>query len=406
MRIAYLLLLIGALAWPAMRGFAQNESSSTPGADPGEKVQEYGAKAFRPGALWRDNKDVHINAHGGGILPMDGVYYWYGEHKIAGRRGNSAQVGVHVYSSRGLLSWKDEGVCFKVSEDPASEVVRGSIIERPKVIFNKKTGKFVMWFHLELFGQGYKAARVGVAVAAAPQGPFEYRGSFRLNAGVWPKNVSEDVRKALLGDSGPEARAAVLKRDPSLADFYKDFKVGQMARDMTLFVDDDGAAYHIAASEENRTLHITRLTDDYLKPSDEYVRVMPGRMNEAPSIGKFGGRYFMITSGCTGWAPNPARLMLADSIWGPWKELPNPWQGPEEMRKTSFDTQSTFILPAPGKPGAFIFMADRWRPRNPIDGRYVWLPVAWKDGVPQLAWLDEWSMDIFDREGYRAPSAR
>ena len=32
-------------------------------------------------------------------------------------------------------------------------------MERPKVIYNKQTGKFVMWFHLELKGRGYGPAR-------------------------------------------------------------------------------------------------------------------------------------------------------------------------------------------------------------------------------------------------------
>ena len=39
---------------------------------------------------------------------------------------------------------------------------------------------------------------------------------------------------------------------------------GQMSRDMTLFVDGDGTAYHIYSSEENLTLHIAELSDDYL----------------------------------------------------------------------------------------------------------------------------------------------
>ena len=43
-----------------------------------------------------------------------------------------------------------------------------------------------------------------------------------------------------------------------------------MARDQTLFVDDDGAAYHVYASEENSTLQISRLTDDYLAPAGDF----------------------------------------------------------------------------------------------------------------------------------------
>ena len=36
---------------------------------------------------------------------------------------------------------------------PQSEITKGCILERPKVIYNTKTGKFVMWFHLELKGR-------------------------------------------------------------------------------------------------------------------------------------------------------------------------------------------------------------------------------------------------------------
>ena len=46
--------------------------------------------AFHPGELWPDNNGVHINAHGGGILFDGGVYYWFGEHKIAGDAGNQS----------------------------------------------------------------------------------------------------------------------------------------------------------------------------------------------------------------------------------------------------------------------------------------------------------------------------
>jgi len=88
---------------------------------------------FRPGELWPDTHGTHINAHGGGILFHDGTYYWFGEHKIAGEAGNRAQVGVHVYSSRDLLNWKDEGIALSVSDDPQGDIARGCILERPKV---------------------------------------------------------------------------------------------------------------------------------------------------------------------------------------------------------------------------------------------------------------------------------
>jgi hypothetical protein len=346
---------------------------------------------FRPGQVWLDNNGVAINAHGGGILFHEGVYYWFGEHKIAGPAGNKAEVGVHCYSSADLLRWKDEGIALPVSEDPQSDIAKGCILERPKVIFNRATGKFVMWFHLERKGQGYADARSGVAVADSPTGPYRYRESFRPNAGIWPRNLDPGERRALTAEEQDKLSGKTPGWHSSSLILRRDFAGGQMARDMTLFVDDDQAAYHIYASEENRTLQISRLTEDYLRPAGDYVRVFPDDYNEAPAIVKLGGKYYLISSGCTGWDPNPARSAVADHIQGPWTSLGNPCQGTEDQLKTTFRSQSTHLLPIQGAPGKVIFMADRWTPGDAIDGRYVWLPLRFQDGKPVLNWLEEWT---------------
>jgi hypothetical protein len=355
------------------------------------------AGLFRPGEIWLDAAGVPINAHGGGVLFHEGVYYWFGEHKIAGEAGNRAHVGVHVYSSTDLLQWTDRGIALPVVDDPASEIARGCILERPKVIFNRRTGKFVMWFHLEPAGGGYAGARSGVGVAENPCGPFRYVGSVRPNAGVWPANVPREQRRPL----GPEETAQLaglrLRGDPEPGYptdllFRRDHAGGQMARDMTLFVDDDGAAYHVYASEENGTLHISQLSDDYLSHAGKYVRIFPGGFHEAPAVMKARGRYYLFTSGCTGWKPNALRLSVADSIWGPWTGLGNPCRGTAEQVATTFESQSTFILPLAGNPDQLIFMADRWRPRNAIDGRYVWLPIRFGNEGPELTWAASWTL--------------
>ncbi|WP_240099929.1 glycoside hydrolase family 43 protein [Christiangramia crocea] len=358
--------------------------------------QNFAYNSFVPGELWKDNKGTHINAHGGGILFKNDTYFWFGEHKGS---TNNAQVGVKVYSSKDLYNWKDEGVALSVSKDPDSEITAGSVMERPKVVFNEKTGKYVMWFHLELKGQGYEAARTGVAVSEHVTGPYQYLKSFRPNAGLWPENFKEDWRQpkpgldSLRWHSDPWHEA--LKKGYFVR---RDFEKGQMARDMTVFVDDDGTAYHIHSSEENQTLHISELTDDYLDFTGKYVRVQPDGQNEAPAIFKYQDTYYMITSDLTGWRPNAARSFKADSVLGPWKPLGNPVRGTEEDKKRTFSSQSTFILPVQGKNGAFIFMADRWRPEDPIDGRYIWLPVHFEEGKPVLKWYDEWDLDFFDQK--------
>src|ERR1051325_8737832 len=128
--------------------------------------------SFRPGELWPDSNGVHVNAHGGGILFHDGTYFWFGEHKIEGEAGNVAHIGVHAYSSRDLYNWRDEGIALSVVDDPHSPIVRGCILERPKVIFNPRTKKFIMWFHLEPKDSGYSGAFSGVAVADNVTGPY------------------------------------------------------------------------------------------------------------------------------------------------------------------------------------------------------------------------------------------
>lgn len=351
-------------------------------------------QAFTPGDVWYDTDSVHINAHGGGILVSNNTYYWFGEHKEAGRGGNSAKVGIRCYSSDDLYNWKNEGVALATVNEPGHDIEPGAVMERPKVIYNDKTGKFVMWFHLELKGKGYSAARTAVAVSDKVTGPYTYIQSYRVNPGIWPYDADEAFKSAEFDDNlkgwTDEWKEAV---DDGLF-VHRDLDKGQMSRDMTLFVDDDGTAYHIHAAEENLTLHIAELTDDYLGFTGKWKRVKPLGHNEAPAIFKHDGKYYMITSGCTGWDPNAARSFVADSVWGPWKSLGNPCVG--EDADLTFHSQSTFVLPLPGKEDAFIFMADRWRPRNPIDGRYIWLPINFEKGKPVLKWHDNWDLSYFN----------
>lgn len=336
-----------------------------------------------PGAVWKDTDGAPINAHGGGVLFHEGTYYWYGEikegrtylpkvnQKWGGTRVLAA--GVSVYSSRDLVHWKNEGVALAPEpRNPDHDLSPENVIERPKVIYNARTKKFVMWFHQD--SPNYQAARSGVAVSDTPAGPFKYLGAFRPNAGVRPLNATE-------ADLAPAP-------DNLLA---RDLEGGQMARDMTLFVDDDGAAYQFYSSESNKTMHVSRLTDDYLRPSGQYARILVKLSMEAPAVFKHNGRYYLIGSGTTGWDPNPCRLAAADSIFGPWKELSNPCQG--EGAEITFGGQSTFVLPVAGRPGKFIALFDRWNKWDLADSRYQWLPLAFDaQGRPVITWRDRWSV--------------
>lgn len=315
---------------------------------------------FRPGAEWRDTEGNPINAHGGGILHHDGTYYWYGECKKGktflpeGATWDSYRTdvtGVGCYSSTDLLNWTFEGIVLKAErDDKAHDLHSSQVLERPKVIYNRQTRKFVMWAHVD--SDNYGKAAAGVAVCDSPTGNFTYLGSFRPN--------------------------------------------GEMSRDQTLFVDDDGKAYQFASSDNNQTMHINELTGDYLKPTGRFVRRFVRQSREAPAVFKHEGRYYVLTSGCTGWDPNSAELAVADSVMGEWRVIGDPCTG-KDADKT-FYGQSTFVLPVSGKKNAFIAMFDRWNKKDLENSRYIWLPVIIEDEKINIPWHAEWDLSLFKQK--------
>jgi beta-xylosidase len=264
---------------------------------------------FHPGKVWCDTSGNPIQAHGGGLLWNGDKYYWYGEHRGTSTvatadkpDGRTETIGVSCYSSDNLLDWFFEGIALTPKpHDPDSDLYIGNELERPKVIYNMSTGQFVMWFHIDKARNGrYVYARTGVATASSATGPFTFIRSFRPN--------------------------------------------GCESRDMTVFQDDDGSAYLVYSSEDNSTTHISKLFEDYLSVQDEYTRVFPGRYREAPAVCKHEGRYYLLTSGCTGWNPNEAEYAVADHPLGEWKVMGNPCTGTSEPIMTTFDSQSRGVL--------------------------------------------------------------
>ncbi len=382
--------------------------------------------AFTPAQVLLDENGRVVNAHGAGFIFHNGRYYMFGEHKLGGNLGNKALVGVHCYSSADLYNWRDEGIALKMSKDPDSPIIVGTVLERPKVVYNEKTKKFVMFAHLEeRFGDtrkstkiediynekpDYRAAKIAIAISDNIVGPYKFVRSLRPNAGKFPINEEGYLKAAkTLLDSKYAGWQNITPRKQVMDGqiFLRDFEGGQMSRDMTVFVDDDKKAYVFTASEENSTLHIHELTDDYLDFSGNFVRVLKMSYHEAPAVFKKGGKYFMFSSFCTGWAPNPGRISVCDTPLGDWKELGNPCRGEGQKATktkpvvakadTTFRSQSTYVIPVQGKKDAFIYVADRWQPEDAIDGRYIFLPVEWENGLPIIKWYDKWDLSVFDK---------
>lgn len=301
-------------------------------------VLEKSAALFPP--EWKDTDGRFIQAHGAGLIEHGGLYYLYGQNmdgptKPGGCGARVDVIGVSCYSSPDLIHWSNRGLVLKGRpEDGSHDLHPNHILERPKVVFNRKTGKFVMWMHIDSWD--YSAARAGVAVSDSPTGPFTYLASMRPN--------------------------------------------GLESRDMTLFQDDDGKAYLIHSTDGNKSTAISELTGDYLMPTGRVEKVFINRSMEAATLFKRNGNYYFIASGCTGWSPNAARSAVAGSIRGPWQELGNPAVG--KGSETTFSSQGAFVLPVRGGKDGFIFMADRWNMKDLGNSGYLWLPIRFEGDKP------------------------
>lgn len=283
-----------------------------------------------PGAIWPDNNGNHVQAHGGGIIKSGKTYYWYGEERSRGLDSNYRYVS--CYSSKDLVNWVFRGDVVKMT-DP-DRLGRGWILERPKVFHNKKTGKYVMYFHLD--NRSYKAAKVGIAVSDKPDGNFRYVKSFR------PLNHE--------------------------------------SRDIGQFIDDDGTAY-LVFEDRPFGFRIAKLSDDYMNVEKEMC-LIPAHM-EGGAIVHYKGLYYAIGSALTGWRPNPNKYATAKSLEGPWSAFKD--IAPPETNTNG--AQSTLLLKITGtKSTTVIFMGDIWKPKTQWDSRYLWMPL--KIGEGNL-WLPE-----------------
>lgn len=298
---------------------------------------------MRNGTLWLDDAGAPIQAHGGWILPHGGAFYWYGEDKGGVTRDRRVDaIGVRCYRSTDLASWHDLGLVLLADEGSEHEELRPTgVMERPRVLFCARTGRFVMWVHVD--DARYRSASLAVAVSDGPGGPFELLRVMRPN--------------------------------------------GQESRDMTLFEDRDGTAYLVHSAESNASLHVARLTGDYCDVDGSWSRAFADQAREAPCLFAANGQYYLLTSGCTGWRPNPALFGTSAGVVGGWRLVDNPCRGPREHE--TFGGQATCVFWAGGVPCALI---DHWEPDDLGSSGYSILPITFlpeRHDPMELRWHDE-----------------
>ncbi|KAI1504069.1 glycoside hydrolase family 43 protein [Biscogniauxia marginata] len=283
-----------------------------------------------PGATWTTSNNEHLQAHGAGVIRVDSKYYLIGEDKTNG----SAFQNINCYSSTDLVQWTYEGALL--SRTDSGDLGPNRVVERPKVLFNEATGKYVLWMHID--SSNYGEAEVGVAVGNEVCGTYEYQGSFQ--------------------------------------------PLSHQSRDMSLFADDDGTGYLLSEDRQNG-LRIMKLASDYLSvESSTYL--WPDSI-EAPALVKLSGRYYMFGSKLTGWNPNDNVYSTSTSLTEGWSE----WKTFADVGSNTYTSQTTFVLPL-DDPETVIYLGDRWRSSNLMTSTYVWLPLNISGDTVTMANRESW----------------
>ena len=300
---------------------------------------------MKNGIIWQDVDGNDIQAHGGCIMEHDGTYYWYGENKGQDNCPGTKRIdviGISCYTSQDLVNWKYEGLVLESDkENPESYIHTSKVVERPKVVYNKKNKNYVMWMHID--SPDYSFAAVGVAVSKTPTGKFELLDVIHPNC--------------------------------------------QGANDMTVYVDKDDVAYLIHTKDWDSTLNVARLDENYTNVDGMVVSVMIDQFREAPAVFFEKDMYYMITSGCTGWDPNAALYSTCPHIMGKWRIIDNPCRG--ENAENTFFGQSTYVFTINGK---HYLMLDHWQPYELKKSGYSILPIEITDDHRLVInWQEEWN---------------
>lgn len=344
--------------------------------------------SIRPGQVWLDTEGKRIQAHGGSVFYENGTYYWYGENKEKSDGRNGIwHWGVRCYSSEDLYNWKDEGIIIPPEpENPSSPLHPSRCMDRPHIIYNQRTGKYVCW--LKIMNEDFTQAST-VLTADRLLGPYTM------------------VRTNL-------------------------YPLGMSAGDFDLAVAEDGKAYYYFERVHSETI-CADLTEDYTDVtgyySTHFPRKCPPYVREATAHFVRKGKHYLLTSGTTGYYPNPTETAVGDTWHGPYRELGITHPGDET--ETSFHSQISCVFRVQGKKDLYIACADRWLPgemhreyrvysrmfesqfdpeapafdqslmggaavENTSIADYVWLPIRFDGEAAYIDWKDEWRIEDYE----------
>ena len=278
-------------------------------------------------------------------------------------------------------------------------------MDRPHILYNEKTKKYVCWLKIM---NADRTQSMTVLAADSILGPYT--------------KVRENLKP-----------------------------LGMSSGDFDLAKDDQGKAYYYFERVHSELICV-ELTEDYTDVTGVYSRHFPQPyppyVREAPAHFERNGRHYLITSGTTGYSPNPSEVAVADDWHGPFTVLGDPH--PDDGSHTSYHSQVSSVFKVQGKKDLYIACADRWLPENterkyedyarlyeaffhmtpgnfwflvkkliriglfptkkniPIIQKkllpvantriadYVWLPIRFEGDMVYIDWKDEWRIEDYE----------
>lgn len=348
--------------------------------------------SIRPGQIWKDTNGKRIQAHGASVFYENGTFYWYGENKE--KTDGKSQIwtwGIQAYSSTDLYNWKNEGLIIEPdTHNKKSPLHPTRKMDRPHIILCKKTGKYVCWLKY------CDKMHFALLIADKFLGPYEM---------VNP--------------------------------YFRPF--GKECGDFDLAVDESSGRAYLYMEANHKDLLSAELTEDYLNVKGEYkvhyADINPPFTREGAAHFSRNGKHYLVTSGMTGYIPNPSEVAVADDWQGTYIVQGNPHVNDDSC--ASFNSQISAIFKHPDKKDLYIAVADRWVPEyvvtkekyewlqrvtgslhdkqykstikermqlmktplmmasNTSIADYVWLPIQFEGDNMIIRWYDEWKIEDF-----------
>ncbi len=252
-------------------------------------------------------------------------------YRFRTERDGPALKHVMMFSSTDGRNWSDGEVVMDRSSHPDLADFK---FESGSRFYDQKNDQIVWWCHWELSGPRYGDGKAMVATAK-PGGPFTVHRIYN--------------------------------------------PLGIQVRDMSIFVDDDGRGYLVAASNvpgqgANATIYVFRLNDTFTDVEEIVAKVVENGYREAPHIVKDGGFYYLFFSQAAGWYPSRGGYVVSKSIEGPWSEAR------AVGNSSTYSSQSGPVYEfGDVEPVTRVFTGYRWIRGEGTSGKVV-MPIDLADG--------------------------